>query len=289
LNCTTTTNPADGCSALVPPKKPKTDQPDFADASRACRTPAEREQLELILRAQWTSAELQEYARLFYFKNGRDYPTPSSYRRAITDLARHYYLMTYTDAKPSQCPHEWLRQFRKGGSMPLPPRREALLKRGRGNGPEVTPEEYAWPHHTEEFRELIEQRCRDHFTIAPDQPVHPNAWAASLRWYDREKQAAVNAQRIATEAATLSLSPKSLKKSTTKAPRRKIVSSFEYRDGPLKPHFSYFFKGHSPEFLEEVAAMARKDRGIRPDAPISPGQWKITCNKHFYLIERTQA
>jgi hypothetical protein len=122
--------------------------------------------------------------------------------------------MTYTDTKPSQYPHEWLRQFRKGGSKPLPPRREGLLIRGRGNGPAVSPEEYAWPDHTEEFRSMIEQRCRDYFDIAPDQPVHPNAWAASHQAYIREqaeparkaeaaRAAAKEAARIAKEARTL--------------------------------------------------------------------------------------
>src|ERR1700682_4834646 len=78
-----------------PPKKPKAARPDFADAHKACRTPAEHEQLALVLNARWTSAELSEFARLHYFKNGRDYPTPSSYRRAITDLAAHYRGLQY--------------------------------------------------------------------------------------------------------------------------------------------------------------------------------------------------
>jgi hypothetical protein len=288
LNDVTATNPADGPSALPPPKKRKTNQTEFADARRACRTTIEHEQLTLIMRARWTSAELHEYARRYYFKNGRDYPTASSYRRAIADLARHYHLMTYTDAKPSQCPHDWLKQFRKGGSKPLPPRREELLRRGRGNGPEVTPEEYAWPHHTEEFRALIEQRCRDYFKIAPDQPMHPNAWAASWRAYQREQDAKAEAARIAREAVALVLSPKVLKRSKTKAPRRKIVSSYDCGAmgyDRLKPHFNFEFPGHSSAFLEEVSALARKDKGLKPGAYISPHRWKITSNKYYYLIE----
>jgi hypothetical protein len=276
----------------MPPKKPKPDQPEFADARRACRTPAEREQLALVLRARWTSAELKEYARLYYFKNGRDYPTPSSYRRAIADLARHYRLMTYTDAKPSQCPHDWLKEFRKGGSTLMPPRRAGLLIRGRGLTHKINYEEYSWPGHTEETRSWIEQRCRDYFNIAPDQPVHVNAWAASYRAANRECQAEAEKERIATEAVTLVLSPKVLKKSKatmskTKAPRRKIVSSYDSGDvyDTLKPHFNFEFPGHSPAFLEEVAALARKDRGLSPDAPISPRQWKVTCHKHYVLIE----
>jgi hypothetical protein len=209
MNHVTTTNPG-------PPKKPKADQTEFADARRACRTTTEHEQLALILRARWTSAELQEFARLFYFKNGRDYPTPSSYRRAIADLARHYHGMTYTDTKPSQYPHEWLRQFRKGGSKLMPPRREGLLIRGRGNGPEVTSEEYAWPHHTEAFRSMIEQRCRDYFDIAPNQPVHPNAWAASHRAYLREQ----SDLRRAEEDAKHSLLGKPTPLAVDRAPSR---------------------------------------------------------------------
>lgn len=291
-NVVTATNPADGPSALPPPKKRKANQTEFADAHRACKTAAEREQLALILQARWTEAELHEYARVYYFRNGKDFPTASSYRRAIADLGRYYKGMASPDAKPSDYRHGWLKEFRKGGSKPLPPRREALLKRGRGNGPEVTYEEYAWPHHTEEFRTLIEQRCRDYFeNIPPDEPVHPNAWAASHRAYVREQDAKAKAERKATEAVTLVLSPKVLKKSKIKRPRRKIVSSYDSGTwyDTLKPHFNCEFPGHTPAFLEEVAALARKDKGKRPDAYVSPRQWKITCNKHYCLVERTNA
>ena len=273
----------------MPPKKPKADQPDFADARRACRTSTEREQLALILRARWTSAELQEYSRLYYFKNGRDYPTPSSYRRAIADLARHYHLMTYTDAKPSQCPHEWLKSFRENGSTLMPPRREGLLIRGRGLTYKINSEEYSWPEHTEEFRSFIEQRCRDYFeNMPPDQPVHVNAWSASCRAYQREQRA----EKIAAEAVSLVLSPK---KSKTKASHRKIVSSFEYvcgdhqgplgLKGPLKPHFNLHFKHRTPKFREEVAALARKEHGLQPSAPVSPRRWKLACHKNYHLTE----
>ena len=56
----------------------------------------------------------------------------------------------------------------------------------------------------------------------------------------------------------------------------------------LKPHFHYEFSGHSPTFLEEVAALARKDKGLPPDAFISPSRWKIACHKHYVLTERAQ-
>jgi hypothetical protein len=136
----------------TPTKKPKAPRPDFADAHKACRTSAEREQLAMVLSARWTSEELHEYARLFYFRNGKDYATPTSYRRAIADLGVHYRGLGYPDAKPSDYPHTWLRQFRKGGSKPLPPRREGLLQRGRGlSHHRISEEEYGWPGHTEEF------------------------------------------------------------------------------------------------------------------------------------------
>jgi hypothetical protein len=209
LNAMTTTNSADGHTALSPPKKPKVYRTEFVMAHRACKTAAEREQLALIMKARWTEAEVQEFARVYYFRNGKDYPTASSYRAAIADLGEHYSGMASSDAKPSAFPHGWLKEFRKGGSKPLPPRREALLKRGRGNGPFVTYDEYAWPDHTEEFRSMIEQRCRDYFNIAPHLPVHPNAWAASHRAYLREQ---IDLRRAA-EDAKYSLLGKAHKKS----------------------------------------------------------------------------
>src|ERR1700690_4464516 len=125
LNPVTTPNTAEGLSVLLPAKKPKAYQTKFTDAHRACRTSKEREQLALILEARWTEAELYEYARLFHFRNGKDYPTAASYRNAIADIF-------------GPCFHEgnrhirdwasqWLKLFRKGGSKPLPPRREGLL------------------------------------------------------------------------------------------------------------------------------------------------------------------
>jgi len=185
----------------TPTKKPKAPRPDFADAHKACRTSAEREQLALVLSARWTSDELHEYARLFYFRNGKDYATPTSYRRAIADLGVHYRGLGYPDAKPSGYPHEWLELFRKGGSKLLPPRREGLLQRGRGlSHYRISDEEYGWPGHTEEFRSMIEQRARDYFKISPDQPVHVNAWAASQRAYWREQEAKLKAAAKARAA-----------------------------------------------------------------------------------------
>jgi hypothetical protein len=294
LNPVTTPNTADEPSALLPAKKPKAYQIVFVDAHRACRTTTEREQLALVIRDGWTEGELHEYARLYYFRNNKDYPTAMSYRGAIADISKNYQ-PTYwgsTDYKRVSWRTdalEWRKLFRKGGSKPLPPRRKGLLQRGRGNDPEVTSAEYAWPEHTEEFRSMIEQRCRDYFKIAPDQPVHVNAWAASQRAYWRERQSAAEALRKKTEASTFHLVPKSRKKLPKGSPRRKLAPQFDftYWGQTLKPHFNYEFSGHTEAFREEVAALARKDRGRKPDAVISPRSWKIACHKHYVLIEPT--
>jgi hypothetical protein len=257
----------------TPTKKSKAARPDFADAQKACRTPAEREQLALVMKARWTPSELREYARLYFFKNGKDYPTATSYRRAFADIF-------------SSHAEGWRKSFRKGGSKPLPPRREGLLQRGRGLSQyRVDDEEYAWPGHTEEFRSMIEQRTRDYFNIEPGQSVHVNAWAASKRAYEREQSALELASRRAAEATTLRLAPR---KKPPGAPRRKIVASFDYTSWgyeKLKPHFHQDFPGHSDAFREEVADLARKDKGKAPDAFISPYTWKVTCNKHYVLVE----
>jgi hypothetical protein len=134
-------------------EKPKAALPDFADAHKACRTSAEREQLALVLNAGWTSAELQEYARLYFFRNGRDYPTPTSYRRAIADIVGCSKWRHSNEQASYDHPFSWLKLFRKGKSKPMPPRREGLLQRGRGLSLfRVCSEEYSWPGHTEEIR-----------------------------------------------------------------------------------------------------------------------------------------
>ena len=271
----------------VPLKKSKADQTDLADARRACKTTAEREQLALILRARWTEGELCEYARLFHFRNGKDYPTAMSYRRAIADLGRHYRGLSYSDAKPSDYPHVWLRTFRKEGSNIAPPRRPGLLQRGRGLGQyRVSDEEYSWPRHTEEFRSRIEQQARDYFDIAPEHPVHVNAWAASLRADQRKQWNEREVLRKKTEATNFILVPKKAPKGS---PRRKLTlqSDPSYWGETLKPHFNFEFPGHTDAFREEVAVLARK--GKKPDAHFSPRSWKIACHKHYVLIERPSA
>ena len=103
-----------------PPKKSKAALTDFADARKACRTPTEREHLALVQKAGWTPAELHEFARLLYFKNGKDYPTPTSYRRALEDLSETYRALAYPDALLADCKdqvlHKWLVAFRRHGS-----------------------------------------------------------------------------------------------------------------------------------------------------------------------------
>jgi hypothetical protein len=242
-------------------KKPRARQTEFADAHRACRTPAEREQLAFVVRAGWTSSELHEYARLYHFRNGRDYPTPMSYRRAIADV-EGCERWREGAVKPSYAyPLSWLELFRKGGSKPLAPRREGLLQRGRGQLYRVDSEEYAWPGHTEAFRSMIEQRARDYFNITPEQPVHVNAWAASQRAYWREQEA--EAKALAAKA------PKSRKKT-----RRKLA-----------PQFSRDWPGHTDAFREEVDQRVRDDRRLPPGAYVGPGWWKIACNKYYELTD----
>jgi hypothetical protein len=242
-------------------EKLKAPRPNFTDAHKACRTSAEREQLALVLNAGWTSAELQEYARLYFFRNGRDYPTPTSYRRAIADIAGCSKWLQADDHKPAyDHPFSWLKLFRKGKSKPMPPRREGLLQRGRGLSVfRVCSEEYAWPGHSEAFRSMIEQRCRDYFKIAPDQPVHVNAWAAAQRAYWREQHAALAAK-----------APKSRKK-PHKARRK------------LPPQFNRDWAGHTDAFRQEVDQRVRDDRRLPPGARVGPGWWKIACNKYYEL------
>jgi hypothetical protein len=249
------------------PKKSKAPLPDFADAQRACRSPTEREQLALVVRDGWASAELHEFARLHFFKNGLDRPTALSYRRAIADIARCR-MTPYAEAEPGYGPpNSWLKLFREGGSKPLPPRREGLLQRGRGLAEvrcdwhghgslpnRISYEEYAWPGHTEEYRSMIEQRARDYFEIAPDQPVHVNAWAASQRAYWREQEQVRKQAEMKAKALKKAKAPKSLK-----APRRKLA-----------PQFSRDWPGHTPAFREEVDQRVRDDRRLPPGAHVGP-------------------
>lgn len=207
---------------ITTPKKSKAPRPDFADARKACRTAAEHEQLALVIKAGWKSSELSEYARLYFFRNNTDYPTSVSYRRAIADLAEHYAGLPYFSPRQarSHFKHRWLEPFRKGGSKIMPPRREGLLIRTRSQYPRIDSSEYSWPQHTEEFRAMIEQRCRDYFKIPPGQAVHPNAWAASQRWYWREKQ---EAEAKAREALKPPKKPKKPKKKSRKPAQKKLT------------------------------------------------------------------
>ena len=282
-------------TTIPPPKTRKVYQTEFATAHRACHTPLEREQLAEVIQAGWAEAELYEYARLFFFPNNKDYPTPLSYRRAIKSIASYQkWMPPLCDTEPSYLgPIPWLKLFRRGKSKPLPPRRAGLLLRGKGMPDRINYEEYSWPGHTEDYRSMIEQRCRDYFKIAPDQPVHVNAWAASKQAYDREERELW----MAAEDANHSLLAKALKKSPPKG--YKVVSSFSYigrsfpggsyTESTLQPYFEREFKGHTPEFREEVDALARKDNHLKPRASVSRARWKAACHKHFVLIKRTQA
>ena len=48
------------------PKKPDAPQCAFTAARRACRTPAEHEQLAQVIKSGWTEAELHEMQRLTF-------------------------------------------------------------------------------------------------------------------------------------------------------------------------------------------------------------------------------
>ena len=253
-----------------PPKKSKAALPDFADARKACRTPVEREQLALVLKARWKPAEFHEFARLHFFKNGKDYPTALSYRRALANLAVHYRGLACPGSKPSHYPHTWLKEFRTGGSKPMPPRRIGLLQRGRGQNHRINEEEYAWHGHTEEYRSMIEQQARDYFRISPGQHVHVNAWAASKRAYDRKLY---NEAKAAEKTAKAAKQAQALKPPKKPNPRK------------LPPPFNMDWEGHSDEFREEVADWARADRGLAPGEYVGPRWWKIACNKHYELTE----
>ena len=225
-----------------PTKKLKPHDPTSPMSTKPAEPPQNVNSLSLLCETDGP-AELHEFARLYYFKNGRDYPTPASYRRAIADIAESR-STSYADAEPYYGPpRSWLKLFRKRGSKPLPPRREGLLLRGRGETCRINYEEYAWLGHGEKYRSLIEQRARDYFKMAPEKPVHVNAWAASQRAYWREKWAEKETLRKKTEAATFYLVPKSRKKMPKGSPRRKLAPQF-YCTGwgqTLKPHFNYEF------------------------------------------------
>ena len=66
------------------------------------------------------------------FRNGRDYPTPTSYRHAAADIAGCSPWPDEHEEASYNDPFAWLRLFRQGGSKVLPPRREGLLQRGHG-------------------------------------------------------------------------------------------------------------------------------------------------------------
>jgi hypothetical protein len=112
---------------------------------------------------------------------------------------------------------------------------------------------------------MIEQLARDYFKIPPDRPCHPNAWAASRRAYLRR-------QSDEARAAEKASRPKASK--STKADKRKLPPWFD-RDWP----------GHTDAFREEVAALARKDKGLPADAYVGPHAWKVTAHKNYELTD----
>jgi hypothetical protein len=247
-----------------PTKKSKAPRP-FAAAHKACQTPEEREELAIVIQARWTEAELHEYARLFFFRNKKDYATPASLRRAILDVAGCVRWICNDEPPSHHNPIAWLKLFRKGGSKPLPPRREGLLIRSRGQLFRVSHDEYAWTGHTEKFRALIEQEARDYFKLGPDTPLHPNAWAAAYRAHGRSE---------ANEAA---------KARAAKAP--KVRKKPRKKPHKLPPQFNRNWPGHTDAFRQEVDQRVRDDRRLPPGASVGPGWWKIACHKYYELTD----
>jgi hypothetical protein len=147
LNTVTTSDTADGTFAVPLTKKPNARRTEFTDARRACRNITEREQLALVLKARWTGAELSEYARLFYFRNGKDYPTSARHTGVQSLISLHTTAVWYTQvpnpltirtrgsrifAKADRSPYHHAAKDCLGVGAETVPRSPAPNMRGRG-------------------------------------------------------------------------------------------------------------------------------------------------------------
>ena len=156
---------------------------DWGDARKACKTIGDREALGLVIGNGWTPEELAEFARVCFFRNGKDYPTARSYRDAIRKIESD---IAWRAAKPTAqgLSYRWRKEFQAHGSKPIPPRDPATLKR-RDKFP-VDEESWAWPYHTPEHRAEVESIARQRYSIAEHVPVP--AWAfeiARVIWVEK--------------------------------------------------------------------------------------------------------
>jgi hypothetical protein len=168
-----------------PKRKPKT---GLVLIRAACAQPEQRAAFRAAIESGWTEVELTEYARLFYFRNGKDTATPPSYRKAIDQIA-----LEEGGPRDERFALEWRASFRKAGSQLRPPRPLHYLKRHQS--PDPLPIDHPLhPDHTAALVDLVESRAREYFRIPTSENLHPNCWAASFRAYLREQVALAKSQ-----------------------------------------------------------------------------------------------
>jgi hypothetical protein len=138
----------------------------------------------VVIENGWTPDELAEFARICFFRNRNDHPTPRSYREAIHKIASDI-AWRALNSNSQGLSFRWRMQFHAHGSTPIPPRDPALLKR-RDKYP-VDEESFAWPYHTPEHRAEIDSLARHRYTIAESVPVPPWAWEiARILWAEKQ-------------------------------------------------------------------------------------------------------
>lgn len=168
-----------------PKRKPKT---GLALIRAACVQPEQLAALDAAIKNGWTEVELTEYARLFFFLNGKDRATAHSYRKAVDEIALE-----------ESGPHDerfalvWRTTFRQGGSQITASRPSHYLKREQS--PDPLPIDHPLhPDHTQARVALMETRARSYFGIEQWRDLHPNQWAAAFRAYLREQVALTKSQ-----------------------------------------------------------------------------------------------
>jgi hypothetical protein len=145
----------------------------WQDARNACKTIEDRTALGKVIAAGWSPEEVHEFARVCFFRTGKDQPTPKSYREAIHKIAGDIDWRERSDTFKGLS-RRWRKEFHQHGSVPIPPRDPSALKR-RDQYP-IDVGSFDWPYHTPEHRSAIEQFARERFSIAPDRKVTPRQW-----------------------------------------------------------------------------------------------------------------